>query len=42
MDAIQGEKPVIRWRRAWKIELIDAPNIDWTELLRVFHAAPLG
>ena len=31
-DAIAREKAVKRWRRAWKIALIEAANPDWTDL----------
>lgn len=31
-DAIQREKRVKRWRRAWKIELIDETNPEWRDL----------
>ena len=31
-DAIQREKSLKRWRRQWKIELIEAMNPDWSEL----------
>ena len=31
-DAIQREKSLKRWRRQWKIELIEATNPDWSEL----------
>ena len=31
-DAIDHEKRLKRWRRAWKIKLIEASNPDWDEL----------
>ncbi|WP_223475042.1 GIY-YIG nuclease family protein [Oricola indica] len=31
-DAIQREKSLKRWRRQWKIELIESMNPDWREL----------
>ena len=31
-DAIQREKRLKRWRRAWKIELIEKDNKDWHDL----------
>ena len=31
-DAIQREKSLKRWRRQWKIELIEKDNPDWSEL----------
>jgi putative endonuclease len=30
--AIEREKRVKRWQRAWKIELIQSVNPDWTDL----------
>lgn len=33
-DAIQREKSLKRWRRQWKIELIEKANPDWNDLLR--------
>ena len=30
--AIQREKQLKKWRRAWKIELIEASNPDWDDL----------
>lgn len=31
-DAIAREKALKKWRRAWKIELIEAGNPDWRDL----------
>lgn len=31
-DAIAAEKRIKRWRRAWKIELIEKFNPDWRDL----------
>jgi len=31
-DAIAREKAVKKWRRAWKIELIERANPDWIDL----------
>jgi putative endonuclease len=31
-DAIVAEKRMKRWRRAWKIELIEKSNPDWQDL----------
>ncbi len=33
-DAIQREKSLKRWPRAWKIALIEGINPDWKELYR--------
>ena len=39
VEAIAREKAVKRWRRAWKIALIQALNPDWLDLWDVLHAA---
>jgi putative endonuclease len=31
-EAIAREKAIKKWRRGWKIELIEAMNPDWTDL----------
>jgi putative endonuclease len=31
-DAIQREKNLKHWPRAWKVELIESQNPDWTDL----------
>ncbi|MBB5706048.1 putative endonuclease [Sphingopyxis panaciterrulae] len=31
-DAIQREKRLKKWNRAWKIELIETQNPDWRDL----------
>ncbi len=31
-EAIIAEKRIKRWRRSWKIELIEKMNPDWREL----------
>ena len=31
-DAIKREKQIKRWRRQWKIELIESKNLDWEDL----------
>jgi putative endonuclease len=31
-DAISREKTIKRWRREWKVELIETMNPDWNEL----------
>ena len=31
-DAIQREKQIKKWRRAWKLSLIDEHNHDWHDL----------
>jgi putative endonuclease len=32
IDAITREKQIKRWRRAWKIELIEKSNPEWRDL----------
>jgi len=32
-DAILREKRIKKWRRAWKLELIEAENPQWRDLL---------
>lgn len=32
MDARTREYKVKRWRRAWKLELIEHMNVDWRDL----------
>jgi putative endonuclease len=31
-DAIQREKQLKKWNRAWKIQLIESANPDWNDL----------
>ena len=33
VDAIQRETNIKRWKRAWKLELIEQDNPDWNDLL---------
>lgn len=33
-EAIVAEKRIKRWRRAWKIRMIEETNPDWLELYR--------
>lgn len=32
LSAIQREKQIKKWRRVWKIEMIEASNPNWTDL----------
>jgi len=32
MDAIQREKQIKKWRRAWKLSLIEEQNPNWCDL----------
>ncbi|MBX3563798.1 MAG: GIY-YIG nuclease family protein [Sphingomonas sp.] len=36
-DAIVREKRLKKWRRAWKIELIEAMNPEWRDLSAEIH-----
>jgi putative endonuclease len=37
-DAIAREKAVKKWRREWKIELIEQDNPDWLDLFATLNA----
>lgn len=37
-DAIAREKPIKKWRRAWKLELIERGNPDWNDLYESLNA----
>ncbi|HSG34053.1 MAG TPA: GIY-YIG nuclease family protein [Sphingomonadaceae bacterium] len=37
-DAIRREKAVKKWRRAWKIELIESMNPDWNDLYDLLNS----
>lgn len=32
LSAIQREKQIKKWRRSWKVEMIEAKNPNWTDL----------
>jgi putative endonuclease len=36
-DAIDREKRIKRWRRAWKLELIEQLNPDWADLYQTLN-----
>jgi putative endonuclease len=36
-DAIDQEKRIKRWRRAWKLELIERMNPDWSDLYETLN-----
>ncbi len=36
-DAIAREKAIKKWRRAWKIDLIEKQNPEWLDLLGTLH-----
>jgi putative endonuclease len=40
VSAIAREKQIKRWRRAWKLALIEARNPQWIDLWDVLHAPP--
>ena len=40
--AIQREKRIKKWNRAWKLELIESANPDWRELAEDFGFDPIG
>jgi putative endonuclease len=39
-DAIQREKQLKKWNRAWKIELIESTNPDWKDLYETVMDMP--
>jgi putative endonuclease len=40
--AIVREKRIKKWNRAWKLELIEASNPDWSDLAEDFGFSTLG
>ena len=42
LEAIQREKRVKRWRRAWKLALIEAENPQWRDLSEGWFEVPEG
>ena len=40
--AIAREKAMKKWRRAWKIELIESQNPDWQDLYEEISGFPLS
>ena len=40
-EAILREKRIKKWRRAWKLELIEQGNPNWRDLAEEFGFAPL-
>ena len=42
LDAIEREKRIKRWRRDWKLALIEAQNPDWRDLSDAWFEAPEG
>jgi putative endonuclease len=41
-DAIRREKQIKRWRRSWKLALIEAENLEWRDLSEAWFEAPEG
>jgi putative endonuclease len=39
VDAIDQEKRMKRWRRRWKLELIERMNPDWRDLYEILNGA---
>jgi putative endonuclease len=37
-DAISAEKRIKRWRRAWKLELIETMNPQWLDLYETLNS----
>ncbi|MFL5296436.1 MAG: GIY-YIG nuclease family protein [Phenylobacterium sp.] len=37
-EAITAEKRIKRWRRAWKLELIEKMNPQWLDLYETFNS----
>lgn len=42
LDAIRREKQIERWRRVWKLELIETQNPDWRDLSDDWFQEPEG
>jgi putative endonuclease len=41
-EAIQREKRIKRWRRDWKLALIEAQNPQWRDLSEAWFETPDG
>jgi putative endonuclease len=42
LEAIRREKSIKRWRRAWKLALIEAENPEWRDLSEEWFEVPEG
>jgi len=42
LEAIRREKQIKRWRRDWKLALIEAENLEWRDLSEGWFEAPEG
>jgi putative endonuclease len=40
-EAIMREKRIKKWKRAWKLELIETTNPDWHDLAEDLGLEPL-
>ncbi len=40
--AIVREKQIKKWRRAWKVDLIEQGNLDWQDLAVSLGFTPLS
>lgn len=41
-SAIRREKAIKKWRRAWKLSLIEETNPDWRDLYETLTGSPLS
>jgi putative endonuclease len=41
-SAIRREKAIKKWRRAWKLSLIEAINPNWRDLYETLTGSPLS
>jgi putative endonuclease len=41
-NAIQRETNIKRWKRAWKLALIEKTNPNWDDLLQFWNAGPVS
>ena len=39
-DAIQRETSIKRWKREWKLALIEGTNPDWDDLVQFWNGGP--
>jgi putative endonuclease len=37
IQAVEREKEIKKWNRAWKLELIEKTNPEWKDLFFEFH-----
>jgi putative endonuclease len=41
-EAIAREKTIKRWRRAWKLALVEADNPQWRDLYETLNGSPVS